>query len=134
MSKTKYESYSEEFKWKVVQEVLEGRLSKTEAMRVYGIKSKCAILYWMRKFSGIDNYRDSGSVPLDQRQTMAASKQELELRRRILELEQEVKRERQRADLWQKMIEIAEQELCIDIKKKSGIQQSKDIKQSKTDL
>jgi len=103
-------------------------------MRVYGIKSKCAILYWMRKFSGIDNYRDSGSVPLDQRQTMAASKQELELRRRILELEQEVKRERQRADLWQKMIEIAEQELCIDIKKKSGIQQSKDIKQSKTDL
>jgi transposase-like protein len=49
--------YSEEFKWRVVQEVLSGKYNKEEARQIYGIKSNCAILYWMRKYSGNDNYR-----------------------------------------------------------------------------
>jgi transposase-like protein len=49
--------YSESFKWKVVQEVLRGRMSKEEARVAYGIKGNCSILYWMRKFSGNEDYR-----------------------------------------------------------------------------
>ena len=58
--------YSEEFKWLVVQEVLSGKFTKEEARKVYGIRSNCAILYWMRKFSGNDNYRAGGQSFEDQ--------------------------------------------------------------------
>ena len=57
-TREKPQEYSEDFKWQVVQEVLSGKLSKAEANRLYGIKSKSAILYWMRQYSGIRNYRD----------------------------------------------------------------------------
>jgi len=54
MRQKKKSSYSEEFKWKVVKDVLSGKLTKEEARRVYNIRGNCAILYWMRKFSGND--------------------------------------------------------------------------------
>ncbi|CAN5468193.1 hypothetical protein BH23BAC3_BH23BAC3_33500 [soil metagenome] len=50
--------YSEEFKWKVVQDVLSGNLTKEEAHRIYSVKGNCTILYWMRAFSGIKDYRN----------------------------------------------------------------------------
>ncbi len=48
-----------------------------------------------------------------------------EQEKRIEELEAELKREKYRADLWQKMVEIAEQEQGIQIRKKPGAKQSK---------
>ena len=123
MKKKKHEFYSEEFKWKVVQEVLTGKLSKEEARRVYNIKSNCAVLYWMRKFSGNDNYRQGG-MPLVNQVEMGNMKELSEKDKRIKELEESLNRERLRADLWQKMVEIAEEQLNIDIRKKYGAKQS----------
>ena len=114
--------YSEEFKWRVVQEVLKGKFTKEEARKVYGIKSNCAILYWMRQFSGIEDYR-SGGKPLLEKSTIAVMKQLNKNEQRIKELEEELKRERLRADLWQKMVELAEDQLDIDIRKKFGAKQ-----------
>lgn len=116
--------YSEEFKWRVVKEVVEGRYTKEEAQRVYGIRSKTAVLYWMRQFSGVADYR-KGGIPLGFIEPMEASKELLSLQQRITELEQDRDRERLRADLWQKMVELAEANLKIDIKKKFGARQSK---------
>ena len=45
-------------------------------------------------------------------------------KQRIEELEAELKRERTRADLWQKMVELAEEQLNIEIRKKYGAKQS----------
>jgi len=115
--------YSEEFKWKVVQEVLTGKLSKEEARRVYNIKSNCAVLYWMRKYSGIDNYRHGG-MPLVNQVEMVNMKELSEKDKRIKELEESLNREKLRADLWQKMVEIAEEQLNVDIRKKYGAKQS----------
>jgi transposase len=115
--------YSEEFKWKVVQEVLTGKLSKEEARRVYNIKSNCAVLYWMRKFSGNNNYRQGG-MPLDNQIEMGNMKELSEKDKRIKELEESLNREKLRADLWQKMVEIAEEQLNVDIRKKFGAKQS----------
>jgi len=39
---------------------------------------------------------------------------------RIKELEEDLLLEKQRADLWQKIVEVAEEELGLDIKKKFG--------------
>lgn len=117
--------YSEEFKWRVVQEVLSGKFTKEEARRVYQIPSNCAILYWMRSYSGITNYR-SGGDPFTSTQSMSKSKKEKALEKEVLQLKEALKKEQLRADLWQKMIEVAEEELKLDIKKKFGAKPLRD--------
>ena len=128
--KSKHSYYSEEFKWNIVQEVLTGKFSKEEARKVYGIKSNCAILYWMRQFSGNDNYRAGGKF-LENPIEMAKSKKEIALEKRIKQLEDNLKREQLRADLWQKVVETAEEELNLDIVKKFGAKQSQTSNQKK---
>jgi transposase len=128
--KRKQSHYDEAFKWRVVQEVLSGKFSKEEARRVYGISGNCTILYWMRKFSGEDDYRAGGDT-LQTLTAMSQSKKEKALEERIKKLKQDLKREQLRADLWQKMVEVAEQELEIDIRKKFGAKQSQDLGQKK---
>jgi transposase len=126
MKKQKKEinKYSEEFKWQVVQAVLSGKFSKEEARVAYGIKSNCAILYWMRKYSGNDDYRHTNTIASNL-VAMHDSKETNALKERIKQLEEELRRANLRADLWQKMIEVAEERLKIDIKKKHGAQPSK---------
>jgi hypothetical protein len=51
--------------------------------------------------------------------------------KRIKELEEELKREKLRADLWQKMVEIAEEQLDLDIRKKFGAKPSIPSKSTK---
>ena len=130
MKKKKQQYYSEEFKWQVVQDVLEGKYSKEEARRIHNISSNCAVLYWMRKYSGNNNYRQGG-VPLDKVSQVNNMKELSEKDRRIKELEEQLKRESLRADLWQKMVEIAEGQLNIDIRKKFGAKQSVPSKNKK---
>ncbi len=115
--------YSEEFKWRVFQDVLEGKYTKEEARRIHNIKSNCAVLYWMRKYSGNDDYRQ-GKLSLDTKKAMLRMKELSEKDRRIKELEEQFKREKLRADLWQKMVEIAEEQLDLDIQKKFGVKPS----------
>lgn len=123
MKKQKAEStkYSETFKWQVVQEVLTGKLTKEAAKVAYGIKSNCAILYWMRKYSGNEDYRHIHSLT-NNLAAMPNSKEHNELKQRIKQLEEELRRANLRADLWHKMIEVAGEQLQIDIKKKYGAQ------------
>jgi len=127
-SKSSY--YSEEFKWEVVQEVISGKFTKEQARKVYGIKSNCAILYWMRKFSGNDNYR-AGGQPLGNSIAMSKTKKEKALENRIKQLEDHLKREQLRADLWQKIVETAQEQLKLDIVKKYGAKQSQISNQKK---
>ena len=122
--KKEISKYSEEFKWEVVQSVLSGRLSKESARIAYGIKSNSAILYWMRKYSGNDDYRGTHSLTMSL-PAMRDNKEYQELQDRIKQLEEELRRANLRADLWQKMIEVAEEQLKIDIRKKYGAQPSK---------
>jgi len=121
--------YSEEFKWKVVQEVLSGTLTKEEARRVYSIKGNCNILYWMRSFSGVTDYRSGGIVSENPIQ-MAKTNSQRKAEKQIAQLKQELKAERMRADLWQKVVEVAEEELGVDIRKKFGARQSPDANNS----
>jgi transposase-like protein len=122
--KKEFSKYSEEFKWQVVQAVLSGKFSKEEARMAYGIKSNCAILYWMRKYSGNDDYRNIHTMA-GNLGAMQDGKESNALKARIKQLEEELRRANLRADLWQTMIEVAEKQLKIDIKKKYGAQPSK---------
>lgn len=117
--------YSEAFKWKVVQDVLSGTITKEEARRVYSIKGNCTVLYWMRAFSGVKDYRSGGHVVEDSSE-MAQTHEQIKQADEIARLKQEVNTERLRADLWQKAVEVAEEELGVDIKKKFGVRPSPD--------
>ena len=122
-TRKKPQEYSEDFKWQVVQEVLSGKLSKAEANRLYGIRSKSAILYWMRKYSGIINYRESTKT-LSSRDAMKNKQEIIVLEEKLRKLEKSLKRERNKSALYEKMFEIAEEEYGINLRKKYGAKQS----------
>ena len=119
--KRQQRKYSETFRWKVVEEVINKKYTKEEAQRIYGIKSNSAILYWIREFNGQKNYRQPSEFEVNpNKQKEMAHKDQL---KRIAELEAELSREKQRAALWKKMVEIAEEDLGVDIRKKFGAEQ-----------
>ena len=122
--------YSEEFRWKVVQEVLSGELNQAEAKRKYNIKGNGAILYWIRQFSGIENYRESKLLFVQEKQVIKNNKLTRE-QKKIKELEEALRKEKNRVLLYEKIIEIAEEDYGIAIRKKSGAEQLEELKKKK---
>jgi len=127
MEKVKPTYYCESFKWEVVQDVLSGKYTKEEARRIYGIRSKCAVLYWMREFSGNKKYRQPSEYEAKPKK-MENREQEKINQTKIAELEKELEKEKQRAEIWKRMVEIAEEEFGIEIKKKYGAKQLSKLK------
>ena len=119
--------YSDEFKWKVVQEVLSGKITQAEAKRKYNIKSNSAILYWTRQLSGIENYRDSRVVYLPEHD-MSIKNNESEKDKEIQELKEALEREQNRSLVYEMMIKVAEEEFGLPIRKKSGAKQLEELK------
>jgi transposase-like protein len=124
MERKKPTNYSEKFKATVVNDVLLGKYTKEEARRLYGIKAKCAVLYWMRKFNGEKNYRQ----PMNENtkfELMNANKELQELKEKVARLEEEKRIAELKADLYNTMIDVAESKLGIVIRKKSRAQRLK---------
>lgn len=122
--------YSEEFRWKVVHEVLSGELTQTEAKRKYNIKGNGAILYWMRQFSGIENYRESKLLFMNEKKALQKDRLSKE-EKKIKELEEALRKEKNRSLLYEKIIEIAEEEYGIPIRKKSGAELLEDLEKKR---
>ncbi len=106
--------YSRAFKIMVLNEVRSGSISKTEASRKYGIKGHSTISKWMRKL-------DEKKPKLDLMKPLEQSSYES----RIRELEAALAHEKLRSKALEEMINIAESELKIQIKKKLDTKQSK---------
>jgi transposase-like protein len=124
MERKKPTNYSEKFKATVVNDVLLGKYTKEEARRLYGIKAKCAVLYWMRKFNGEKNYRQ----PMNENtkfELMNDNKELQELKEKVARLEEEKRIAELKADLYNTMIDVAESKLGIVIRKKSRAQRLK---------
>ena len=122
--------YSEAFKKQVISDVTSGLYSKETARRLYGIKGKSSILYWIRQFSGELN-RQSNCLPLSEMKTQEEKDEKLALQQRIAELERQLEDEKMRSGLWQTLVEVAEEKFGIEIKKKSGAPPSNDSKKRK---
>jgi transposase len=121
------EQYSEDSRRKIVIEVLSGTMSKEQARQVYGIKSKSAILEWMRIFSGLP--RNAAVDPIPLLKNMFEEKDDIrELKARIKQLEEELKLSRLKGKAYQIMVDIAKEEYGLDLEKKSGAKQSRDSK------
>ena len=118
--------YDREFKTKVIEEYLAIRCSKMFLLRKYNIQFKSAIQTWMR----ILGYSDPGSQPqrfkfgqlifTSLTKQKENTSQSTELQKRIRELERQLEDEKLRSEAYARMIEKAEKELKISIRKKIG--------------
>ena len=114
MEERKY--FSVAFKKAVVKEVLSGKINKEQAKHKYGIAGNTAILNWIRKFEAEKKEQMSG------KKTISPTEQhELELENKRLREELEI--ERLRTLSLNVMIDIAEDQFKIPIRKKSGTKQ-----------
>jgi transposase-like protein len=109
--------YTDEFKESVIKEVLDGIITKEEAKRRYGIRGSSAVLNWIR------NFEYTQSVNMEKNKKTGKSLEELEAENARLKQELELEQLRTRA--LNVMIDIAENQFKIPIRKKSGAKQSK---------
>jgi len=124
----KSEKLSEFTKRKIVSEVLSGKMTKEQARRIYSIKSKSAILEWMRIFAG-DEGKNFGFDPIPKLKAMDKGPDEIiHLESRIKQLEEELKISQMKGEAYQIMVDIAKQDFNLDLEKKFGAKQHKDSK------
>lgn len=98
--------YTLPFKLGVIYEVEKGELTYKEAQRKYGIQGRSTVLIWLRKYGTLD-WRTMN--PMKGKQTP---------QQKIRELEKKLKRLEQEKEVLNKAIEIADEQLGTDIRKK----------------
>jgi transposase len=118
--------FSEAFKEHVVQEVEAGKLTQAGAMRKYTILGHSTILNWRRKY-GTLRYRSTYAK--EHPFMMANDEQEMtRLHNEIKALRNELDDARMKNVVLETMVDIAEKEFDIPIRKKPGAKQSETSK------
>lgn len=117
--KTKGKFYPDSLKLKVCQEYLSSNLSASELMSKYNIQGKNNIRNWILKF----DLESPTSKSMAKSEHTFKSKEELKLEAKIKELEKALENEKLRSLAFNTMIDVAEEELKINIRKKSGAKQ-----------
>ena len=113
--------FNEELKRQIIAEVKSGKRTKEQARNFYQIKGKSAILYWMRRYE-----KANPTFTAQSDYTMAAQDENTqELLLKIKRLERSLEDAELKAEGFSKMIDIAERELRISIRKKYNTKQSK---------
>lgn len=121
----KKRSYSEDFKKKLVEDYESGKFSVYELEKLHGI-SNASIYSWIYKYSNINK---KGYRVVEMKES--SSKKIKELQAKIKELESAVGRKQIEIDYLETMMEVAKEELDIDIKKNFGTPQSGNSKKGK---
>lgn len=118
--------YSMSFKLQIVQEIEQGQLTATEATKKYGIQCRKTIIEWLRKFGNFDWENQSH---LNMPKTPEQKIMELEAQVKLLEkqkafLERQAYVADKKVIFFDMMIDLAEKEYHIDIRKNSPPEQS----------
>src|SRR5215212_10704713 len=116
--------YSEAFRRKVIEEYLSTHVSKMFLLRKYNIKMKSGIQRWMKLYGYKDNKQPviikfnavKCHALIRKMNTDKASKEQLE--EKIRELERLLEDEKLRSEAYERIIEKAEKDLKVPIRKK----------------
>ena len=111
---------SDNIKFEVVQEYLKGELSQRMLMLKYNFRGKQNINNWMRKFDLSKPSETEKKLHQFMAKEVQKTTAEANLELRISKLEEELKREQFKTLALNTMINIAERELKVDIRKKPG--------------
>lgn len=114
----KQRKYSKEFKQRIVSDFESGKYSVLQLEKLHGVKNT-VIYRWIYKFS---TFNEKGFRIVEMKDS--SNKKMKELEARVKELEGAVGRKQIKIDYLEKMMDIAKDELDIDIKKNFGTQQS----------
>jgi len=106
--------YSLAFKLQVIDEVEKGELTYKQAQRRYGIQGRSTVLVWLRKHGNLD-----WTTP----KLHTVPNKEKTPEQRIKELEVALREEQLRSKLLGTMIDIAEKQYGMVIRKKSSPKQ-----------
>src|SRR5690606_24486740 len=114
--------YTEAFKRAVIEEYLHGTATKKELSEKHGIRGKGAFQSWMRELGYVDIRMLAAPVKASVTMPMSRSdEQDINaLRKRIKELERELDDEKLRSEAYARLIELAEREQGIRIRKKDS--------------
>lgn len=115
--------YSLSLKLQIVEEVERGLLSLGEAKRKYGIQGDRTVKNWLEKYGNFDwAHKISNSMQKKTaEQELLELKKELELaKKKINRLEHQVSQADQKSIIFDMMIDLAEKEYKIDIRKNSS--------------
>lgn len=121
----KHRRYSEEFKKQLVGEFESGKFSVPELERLHGVGNSL-IYQWIYKYS---TFNSKGYRIVEHRSS--SSKKVRELESRIKELEAALGRKQIMIDYLETMMQVAKEELDIDIKKNFDTPQSKSSTKNK---
>ena len=118
--------YTMSFKLQIVQEIERGKLSTTESTNNYGIQGRKTVVQWLRKYG---NFDWENQTPLNMPKSPEQRIMELEAQVKLLKkqkafLEQQAFVADKKAIIFDMMIDIAEKEYQIDIRKNSSPEQS----------
>ena len=115
--------FTDDLKHKVALEYLTTDQSIENLMNKYNIRGNSCITNWVRKFG----FKRPTSSELEIRKRMSESKKRTDLEKeqalKISKLEELLKREKLKVKAFDTLIDIAEDKLKIDIRKKSGSNQ-----------
>ena len=114
----KMRKYSEEFKKQIVDDFESGRFGVTQLEKLHGV-GNTNIYNWIYKYS---SFNEQGSRIIEMKDSSTQRMKELEAR--VKELESAVGRKQIKIDFLEKMMDIAKDELNIDIKKNFSTPQS----------
>jgi transposase len=126
--------YSHALKLQVVGQIERGELSTHQAKKQYGIQARSTVVQWLRKYGNFDwENQTPSNMPKSPEQKIM----ELEAKVKLLEkqkafLEQQAHVSDSKAIIFDMMIDLAEKEYQIDIRKNSPPGQSKDLPKNTT--
>jgi transposase-like protein len=115
--------YDQSIKSSICFDVLSGRLTYSEATRIYAIKGKDTVRRWVKQYEQQCNLHQmmlpDNTIPDNDNQLVNNE----ELQRKTQELEEALKMAKLKIRALETMIDIAESQLNIEIRKKSGTKQ-----------
>jgi transposase-like protein len=114
----KKRNYSEEFRKEIVKDFESGKWSVLQLEKLHGV-SNSNIYNWIYKYS---NFNEKGFRIVEMKDSSTQKMKELQAR--IKELEGAVGRKQIKIDYLEKMMDVAKEQLDIDIKKNFSTPQS----------
>jgi transposase-like protein len=120
--KRSQKDYSLSLKLQIVQAIEQGELSTTGAQRQYGIQGRSTVVNWLRKYGNFDwENQTPSNMPKTPEQKLLELEQEVRLlKKQKAFLEKQVKQSDRKAILFDMMINLAEKEYNIPIRKNSN--------------
>lgn len=124
--KRSQKDYSLSFKMQVVTEIERGECSTTGAVRKYGIQARSTVVGWLRKYGTFDwENQTPSNMPKSKDQKILELEQQIKLLEKQKSfLDKQAERSDQKAIFFDMMIDMAEKEFNIPIRKNSLPDQS----------